>query len=41
MSHEFTEHELVSLSIFSDVDGDNQIDYEEFMKHFLDIVKRI
>ena len=25
----------------ADVDGDNQIDYEEFMKHFTDMLKRI
>lgn len=30
--------EALSLNILADVDGDGKIDYEEFMKHFKDIV---
>jgi hypothetical protein len=29
-----SKHEVVSLSLIADTDGDGQIDYEEFMKHF-------
>lgn len=41
MSQEFSEQELVSLAMMADVDGNNQIDYEEFMKHFAEMLKRI
>jgi len=41
MGTNFSENELVSLAVMADVDGDNQIDYEEFMKHFTEMLKRI
>jgi len=31
----------VSLALMADINGDNRIDYEEFMKHFTDMLKWI
>jgi Ca2+-binding EF-hand superfamily protein len=38
---DFSEQEIVSLALMADINGDNSIDYEEFMKHFVDMLKRI
>lgn len=35
LNQEFNEEELVSLSLMADIEGNDQIDYEEFMKHIL------
>jgi Ca2+-binding EF-hand superfamily protein len=37
----FTPQEIVTLGLMADVNGDNCIDYEEFMKHFSDMLRRI
>lgn len=34
-----TEAEIVTLGLAADVNGDERIDYEEFMKHFQDCLK--
>ena len=36
-----TESEIVTLAIGSDINGDERIDYEEFMKHFQDCLKML
>ena len=36
-----TEAEIVTLGLSADVNGDERIDYEEFMKHFQDCLKMI
>ena len=33
-----TKQEVISLSLIADTNGDGQIDYEEFMKHFKDVL---
>jgi Ca2+-binding EF-hand superfamily protein len=33
--------EIVTLALSSDVNGDERIDYEEFMKHFQDCLKMV
>lgn len=38
---EFTENEIITLGLMADTNGDNQIDYEEFMKHFTEMLNRI
>jgi len=38
---EFTENEIITLALMADTNGDNQIDYEEFMKHFTEMLNRI
>lgn len=38
---EFTESEIITLALMADINGDNAIDYEEFMKHFRDMLKRV
>jgi hypothetical protein len=29
---------VISLNLLADIDGDGRIDYQEFMKHFEDLV---
>lgn len=36
-----TESEIVTLALGSDINGDERIDYEEFMKHFQDCLKML
>jgi Ca2+-binding EF-hand superfamily protein len=36
-----TESEIVTLGLSADVNGDERIDYEEFMKHFQDCLKMV
>ena len=36
-----TRQEAITLSFSADLNGDGQIDYEEFMKHFNDLIKII
>jgi len=36
-----TEQEIISLSISADINGDGRIDYEEFMKHFTDMLRMV
>lgn len=36
-----TEHEIVTLGLNADINGDGRIDYEEFMKHFQDCLKLV
>ena len=36
-----TKQEIIQLSFSADLNGDGQIDYEEFMKHINDLVKLI
>lgn len=36
-----TEYEIVTLGLAADVNGDERIDYEEFMKHFQDCLKMV
>ena len=33
--------EIVTLGLAADVNGDERIDYEEFMKHFQDCLKMV
>jgi len=33
--------EIIAISLASDVNADGRIDYEEFMKHFLDMLKMV
>jgi hypothetical protein len=35
---ELTTEEVITLNLLADLDGDGRIDYQEFMKHFEDIV---
>jgi len=37
----FTPQEVTTLSLMADINGDDCIDYEEFMKHFVDTLRRI
>lgn len=34
-----TDNEIVTLALSADINGDERIDYEEFMKHFQDCLK--
>ena len=36
-----TESEIVTLALCSDINGDERIDFEEFMIHFQDFLKMI
>ncbi|TNV71958.1 hypothetical protein FGO68_gene12608 [Halteria grandinella] len=36
-----SEAEIVTLGLSADVNGDERIDYEEFMKHFQDCLKMV
>ena len=36
-----TEQEIVALSLGADANGDGCIDYEEFMKHFNDVLHMV
>ena len=36
-----SEAEIVTLGLAADVNGDERIDYEEFMKHFQDCLKMV
>lgn len=36
-----SESEIVTLGLSADVNGDERIDYEEFMKHFLDCLQMV
>lgn len=36
-----SKQEIVSLSLIADTNGDGQIDYEEFMKHFTDFLQMV
>ena len=38
---DMTPSEIISLSFAADLNGDGSIDYEEFMKHFNDLIKLI
>ena len=35
---ELSKQEVTALSLIADTNGDGQIDYEEFMKHFKDVL---
>ena len=36
-----TRKEVISMSLIADTNGDGKIDYEEFMKHFKDILHHV
>jgi len=36
-----TESEIVTLALCSDINGDERIDFEEFMIHFVDFLKMV
>lgn len=38
---ELSAEEVISLNLLADIDGDGRIDYQEFMKHFEDLVYMI
>ena len=38
-SEEFTEQEIITMAMMADINGNGRIDYEEFMKHFVDFLK--
>ena len=38
---DLTEQEIITLGMAADINNDGRIDYEEFMKHFLDILKML
>lgn len=33
--------EIIAISLASDINADGRIDYEEFMKHFLDMLRQV
>mmetsp|Transcript_11577 Transcript_11577/g.17497 ORF Transcript_11577/g.17497 Transcript_11577/m.17497 type:complete len:127 (-) Transcript_11577:28-408(-) len=38
---DLTKQEIVTLAMMADLNGDGKIDFEEFMKHFIDILNMI
>ena len=35
---DLTRQEIITLSLIADFDGDGRIDFQEFMKHFYDML---
>ena len=38
---DLTKQEIVTMAMMADLNGDGQIDFEEFMKHFQDVLNMI
>jgi len=36
-----TDHEIITVGLCADINADGRIDYEEFMKHFNEILKML
>ena len=36
-----TKREIITLAMVADMNGDGKIDFEEFMKHFRDVLNMI
>lgn len=35
---ELTKHEIVTMTLNADLNGDGEIDFQEFVKHFTDVL---